>query len=135
MLTPPPSPSARDHPSTSTARITRVEDAPSYSPPGHEGVAAYRLQGHEAGPTERFWVGRSVYAPGGSVSMSPTAEETVYVVLEGELTLRVDSVATVLHRHDSVHLAKGVVRGVENRGAEPAILLVMVAIPPESSDR
>ena len=120
--------------SAATTRITRVKDAPSYSPPGHDGVAAYRLQGHEAGPTERFWVGLSVFAPGSAVSTAPTAEETVYVVLEGELTLEADSLVTVLRRHDSARLAKGTARSVRNRGAEPATLLVTIALPLEISD-
>jgi mannose-6-phosphate isomerase-like protein (cupin superfamily) len=115
-------------------RITRVENALTYSPPEHDGVAAYRLQGHEAGPTERFWVGLSVYTPGGCAATSPTAEETVYVVLDGELTLEVDSEATVLHRHDSVRLAKGTVRRVENRGTQPATLLVTIALPAEPAE-
>src|SRR3954471_24940786 len=54
-----------------TARITRAETAPPYFPAHHEGVAAYRLQGHESGPTERFWVGLSVYEPGGRATASP----------------------------------------------------------------
>jgi len=112
------------------ARITQAASAPPYSPPLHDGVAAYRLQGHEAGKTDAFWVGLSVYEPGGHASTSPAAQETVYVVLDGELTLVVDSLVTVLRKYDSVHLAKGTVRSVENRSGEPATLLVTIAMPP-----
>ena len=45
--------------------VTRVSGAPAYLAPLHHGVSMVRLQGHEAGPSERFWVGLSTYQPGG----------------------------------------------------------------------
>lgn len=110
-------------------RITRFESAPPYHPPLHRGVECRRLQGHEAGPTECFWVGLSVYEPGGAAEESTAAEETIYTVLDGELTLRHGGADYVLRRLDSVHLAKGEVRGLFNAGAEPATLLVAIATP------
>ena len=44
-----------------SARIVRAADAPAYDPPLHTGVEARRLQGLEAGETDRFWVGLSTY--------------------------------------------------------------------------
>lgn len=108
--------------------ITRAGHAPSYSPPLHDGVDAVRLQGLEAGATERFWVGMSVYRPGGTAGPAPTAEETVYVVLDGELTLTVDGTETTLGAEDSVHLPKGTGRLLENRTGTPAKLLVIIAV-------
>ena len=46
-------------------RITRHADAVPYAAPLHTGVDTRRLQGLEAGPSENFWVGLSVYPPGG----------------------------------------------------------------------
>jgi uncharacterized cupin superfamily protein len=111
------------------ARITRADAAPPYSPPLHEGVDARRLQGLEAGATERFWVGVSVYHPGGSAQTAPAAQETVYVVVSGELLLTVDAVEDILRPGDSVHLSKGTVRSVENRSDATARLLVVIATP------
>jgi quercetin dioxygenase-like cupin family protein len=111
------------------ARITRAIDAPRYDPARHEDVTAYRLQGHEAGPTDRFWVGLSVYLPGGRATEAPAGQETVYVVLDGELTVRADGADVVLSRHDSVHLTRGTVRSVYNHGSAPATLLVTIANP------
>jgi quercetin dioxygenase-like cupin family protein len=111
------------------ARITRATGAPRYHPPKHEDVTAYRLQGHEAGPTDRFWVGLSVYQPGGRATEAPAGQETVYVVLDGELTVRADGTDVVLGQHDSVHLSRGTVRSVYNHGSAPATLLVAIATP------
>ena len=111
-------------------RVTRHAAAPAYVAPAHHGVGTVRLQGHEAGPTERFWVGLSTYHPGGGADQSPTADETVYVVLDGELVITSGGREETLGKHDSVHLPKGTVRRVDNRSAAAATLLVIIGIPP-----
>jgi quercetin dioxygenase-like cupin family protein len=110
-------------------RVTRAEAAPGYEPPLHHDVTAVRLQGHEAGNTSRFWVGRSRYLPGGRADESPTVEETVYVVLDGELVVTTDGQSAAVGPGDSVHLPKGTVRTVENRSGRDADLLVIIALP------
>ncbi|WP_204810414.1 cupin domain-containing protein [Mycobacterium riyadhense] len=109
--------------------VTRACEAPTYLAPGHHDVCPIRLQGHEAGHTERFWVGVSLYHPGGLVEKAPIREETVYVVLDGELVVTTEGAETVLGRLDSMHLAKGEVRSVYNRSNRGALLLVTVAHP------
>ena len=113
------------------ARITRADAAPPYSPPLHSGVEARRLQGLEAGSTERFWVGLSTYPPGAAAELAPTAQETVYVVLDGELELAVpaEGVRETLRAGDSVHLPQGTVRSVTNVSGAEARLLVILATP------
>jgi mannose-6-phosphate isomerase-like protein (cupin superfamily) len=65
--------------------------------------------------------------------MSPTARETVYVVLDGAFVLTVDGTEEVLGPGDSVHLPQGTVRTVENRGSAPARLLVVMATAAEAT--
>jgi mannose-6-phosphate isomerase-like protein (cupin superfamily) len=111
-------------------RVTRHAAAPSYVAKAHHDVATMRLQGHEAGPTDRFWVGLSYYLPGGGAEESPTSEETVYVVLDGTLVVTAGGREEQVGPFDSVHLPKGTVRRVDNRSASPATLLVIIATPP-----
>ena len=111
-------------------RITRHASAPGYLAAAHHDVAAMRLQGHEAGPTERFWVGLSYYLPGGGADESQTVEETVYVVLDGALVVRADGREEEIGPLDSVHLPKGTLRRVDNRSARPAALLVIIGNRP-----
>jgi mannose-6-phosphate isomerase-like protein (cupin superfamily) len=115
---------------TTEARVTRRSGAPPYAAPRHHDVATVRLQGHEAGPTDRFWVGLSSYLPGGGADRAPTREETVYVVLDGELEVTLADRTEVLGRHDSIHLPKGTVRAITNRTHRPVDLLVIIAHPP-----
>jgi len=110
-------------------RITRFSAAPAYFPPLHSGVTCRRLQGHEAGSTQQFWVGHSVYHPGALASASYTLEETIYTVLAGEVVLVVSGREETLHALDSVHLPKGTLRSVENRSDQPASILVTIAMP------
>ncbi|GAB2471045.1 cupin domain-containing protein [Jatrophihabitans fulvus] len=110
------------------ARVTRFDAAPRYEPPLHNGVAGRRLQGLEAGPTDAFWVGHSHYPPGADSELAPTAAETVYVVLGGELTLHVEGEQpVVLRRLDSVHLPQGTVRRVVNDTGDDVEVLVAIA--------
>jgi uncharacterized cupin superfamily protein len=113
-------------------RVTRIAEAPTYTPPLHSGVAAVRLQGHEAGPTRKFWVGLSTYHPGGTADKAPTREETVYVVLDGELVATSGGEAATMGPLDSVHFAKGEERSVENQSGQDAHLLVIIAHPEEA---
>jgi quercetin dioxygenase-like cupin family protein len=108
-------------------RVTRLSEAPSYEALKHHGVAARRLQGHEAGPTENFWVGLSYYEPGGGADQNPTAGETVYVVLDGTLNVTAEGETVTVSKLDSVHLPKGTVRHVDNVSDAPATLLVIIA--------
>lgn len=109
--------------------VTRASDAPAYTAPAHHRVSTARLQGLEAGPTERFWVGVSLYQPGGSAEKAAAPAETVYVVLDGELVIRTDGGETILGRLDSVHLAAGETRSILNRSDQEALLLVTIAYP------
>src|SRR5450631_2004761 len=113
--------------------VTRASEAPPYVAPAHHGVCTARLQGLEAGHTERFWVGMSFYQPGGMAEKAPTREETVYVVLDGELVVTAGGTETVLGRLDSMHLAKGEVRSIQNRSAREALVLVTIAHPQATS--
>jgi mannose-6-phosphate isomerase-like protein (cupin superfamily) len=110
-------------------RVTRIADAPGYVAPLHHGVDTVRLQGLEAGPTQRFWVGLSQYRPGGGAELAPAREETVYVVLDGELEVDAGGTTRTLTRHDSIHLPKGSPRRVGNTSSQPATLLVIIAHP------
>lgn len=109
--------------------VTRACNAPTYVAPAHHRVCTARLQGLEAGPTERFWVGVSLYQPGGMAEKAPAPAETVYVVLDGELVIHTDEGETVLGRLDSMHLARGETRSILNRSDHEATLLVTIAYP------
>ena len=111
------------------AEFTRFSEAPSYDPPLHHSVDAFRLQGHEASDTTAHWVGLSVYHPGATVDESAVRAESIYVVLEGEMVVTVDGVEHVLGKYDSLHMNEGEVRSVANRADTDTLMLVAIANP------
>ena len=110
--------------------ITRLEDAKAYEAPGHYGMAALRLQGHEASAAQHFWVALSHFLPGGGVERSATSLEKVYVVVEGTLTFVTDDGEQVLGPLDSCRFAPGEARAVENRTNRVASMLVVMPYAP-----
>ena len=110
--------------------------------PATSDVTARRLHGPENGGPAGYWVGHSVYPPGARAELAPVAGDTVYVVLDGELTLTVatddhlshaddsgdgqSSTSSTLQPGDSVSLPWKTTRAVENRSEADATLLVIV---------
>ncbi|WP_416050854.1 cupin domain-containing protein [Cupriavidus basilensis] len=109
---------------------TRFAAAPAYFPPGHEGMRCLRLQGFEAGPSAALWLGVSVILPGGHTGLDASPMEKHYVVLEGEVTISTGAQVVHLSQYDSVCLAPGEARKVENPGNRPAMLLLAMPYPP-----
>jgi quercetin dioxygenase-like cupin family protein len=109
--------------------VTRLANAKPYEAPKHFDMRGLRLQGFEASGAESFWVGLSNFLPGGGAEMDGTPIEKVYVVVEGEVTIVTEEGETVLVRFDSVRLAPGERRAVENRTNLPALMLVVMPYP------
>ncbi len=108
-------------------QVTRYADARAYEAPNHFGVASVLLQGREAGGASAFWCGVSRVQPGGSAGRSAAAQERVYVVLEGEITVATAAGETVLRALDSCAIGAHEERAMENRTDRPATLLVVMA--------
>jgi mannose-6-phosphate isomerase-like protein (cupin superfamily) len=113
--------------------VTRFGNAPEYHPPDHEGMKCLRLQGHEAGPADRLWLGVSVIAPGGHTDLRGSGVEKHYVVVKGEVTMRAQMPGgpveeQVLREMDSVRIAPGEARQIVNRSNEPATVLLAMPL-------
>jgi glyoxylate utilization-related uncharacterized protein len=109
--------------------VTRAADAPTYEAPGHYGMAAMRLQGHDVSDTRGFWVGLSHFLPGGGAEGSSAPLERVYVGIAGEVTVVTEDGEAVLRALDSCYLAAGERREVVNRTTLPASMLVIMTYP------
>lgn len=114
-------------------QVTRINDAQPYAAAKHNDVEARRLQGFDASDAKAFWVGLSHYLPGGNAERDATATEKVYVVIDGEITVTTDDGEAVLGPLDSVYLAPGEARAVENRSDSQATMLVLMQYPPQAA--
>ncbi len=109
--------------------VKRFADAQKYDAPNHWGVVGLRLQGFEEGGPQNQWVGFSQFLPGGGAGPDATPFEKIYVVLEGEMTLIIDGVETVLASMDSCTIPPGEVREIVNRSNHICKMLVVIPYP------
>ncbi|MEX0370135.1 MAG: cupin domain-containing protein [Tateyamaria sp.] len=109
--------------------VKRFANAQPYDAPNHWGVTGLRLQGFEDGGPENQWIGFSQFLPGGGAGPDATPFEKVYVVLEGEMTVTIDGIDTVLGVMDSCTIPPGEVRRIENRSNLVCKMLVVIPYP------
>lgn len=113
--------------------VTRFAAAPPYPiPADHHGLTCLRLQGHNAGPSTALWMGVSQIDPGGHIDLGTSPLEKHYIVLAGTVTISTATEEAELGPWDSVRLAPGEARAVENRSDSPASLLLAMPLPPAS---
>jgi quercetin dioxygenase-like cupin family protein len=109
--------------------VKRFNDAKQYEAPNHYGMVALRLQGFEEGGPKNFWTGLSHILPNGGAGPDASPIEKVYVVLDGEVTIRADGQEVVLKPMDSVTIGPNVVREVKNLSNAMAKMLVILPYP------
>ena len=112
--------------------VKRFKDAQPYDAPNHFDVVGLRLQGFEEGGPTNQWVGLSQFLPGGGAGPDATPIEKVYVVLEGEMTVIIDGVETVLGKYDSCTIPAGEIRKIENRSNLVCTMMVVIPYPPKA---
>ena len=68
--------------------------------------------------------------PGGGAGPDSTPIEKVYFIVEGEMTVTIDNVETVLSKYDSCTIPAGETRKIENRTNNTCTMLVVMPYPP-----
>lgn len=112
--------------------VKKFEDAETYEAPNHFGVTGLRLQGFEEGGPTNQWVGLSQFLPGGGAGPDSTPFEKIYIVLEGEMTVIINGVETILSKYDSCTIPPNEVRKIENRSNLVCAMLVVIPYPSEA---
>jgi glyoxylate utilization-related uncharacterized protein len=111
-------------------QITRFADARRYDAPKHFDMRSLRLQGFDMSASKFAWVGVSHFLPQGGAEMDAGALEKIYVVLEGEITVKLaDGTSHVLGALDSCHIPGGEGRSIRNDGNSVATMLVVMPHP------
>jgi len=111
--------------------VKRFSEATPYEAPNHRGVVGLRLQGFEDHGPKNQWVGFSQFLPGGGAGPDATPFEKVYVVIEGEMTVVIDGVETVLRAMDSCTIWPNEKREIINRSNHVCKMLVVIPYPPK----
>lgn len=99
-----------------------------YEAPGHFDVSVLRLSGKDETGAEKFWVGLSYFLPGGGAQYgyedSPT--EKVYVVLDGELTVKTKKEEFTLGPMDLLYIPPYEGREIINKTNKTVTMLVAI---------
>jgi quercetin dioxygenase-like cupin family protein len=114
-------------------KVTRFADAQPYVAPQHYDMRSLRLQGFAEGGPTTFWTGLSHFLPGGGAGPDASPLEKVYVLLAGELTVKVGDTETVLRPLDSCCIPGDEVREVKNHGNAVATMLVVMPYPEQTA--
>lgn len=111
--------------------VTRFDEAPEYSAPGHVGMRCLRMLGREAGPADFAWLGVSIIEPGGCIEPARSPFEKLYLVLEGELQFGAEGTRTVLAKWDACRFAPNEERVISNLSDKQAtVMLAMSNVEP-----
>lgn len=113
-------------------QIKRFSDVQPYEAPHHFDCRGLRLAGFEEGGPENFWVGCSHFLPGGGAGPDASPLEKVYVILKGELTIRVDGKEEKAGPMDSVTIPGGEMREIVNEGNDVVTMIVIMPYPPKN---
>jgi glyoxylate utilization-related uncharacterized protein len=104
-----------------------LSEAKPYAAAGHLNMTPVRLQGKEETGIQKFWVSVSYFLPGGGAQWayedSPT--EKVYIVLDGELTVKNKTEEVTLKPMDSLYLAPFEGREINNKTNKTVTMLVV----------
>ena len=120
-------------------RIQRAKGAEgstvyTYSAPGHYDCEPTRLHDNAASGANgiedgKMIMGITYFQPGGRTDYGANPLESIYYILEGEMTLKTEDGETVLKAGDSYHCAGGVAKSVTNTGSTVTQMLVCL-LPP-----
>lgn len=110
-------------------QIKRFSEAKSYEAANHRKYHSLRLFGADAGGSSQFVVGLSHFLPGGGAGPDSSPTEKVYLVLSGELTVRVENNEIVLKQQDSCYIGPNESREIINRGNDVVTMLVVMSTP------
>ncbi len=99
-----------------------------YAAAKHFNVSTMRLQGKEETGIQKFWVGLSYFLPGGGAEWAyeDNPNEKVYIVLDGELTVKNKKEEVTLGPMDSLYLVPNEGREVLNKTNKLVTMLVVI---------
>ena len=110
-------------------KITGINESYTYEAPGHFQCLTTRLHDPQDVNEGAIICGLTHFLPGGGTEFANNAMESIYYIVEGEMTLKTDDGETVLHAGDSFHCGPGTNKSVTNTGNCCARMLVALTAP------
>lgn len=102
----------------------------AYTAPGHNECVPTRLHDPADVDGGKLIMGITYFIPGGGTDFGANPLESIYYILEGEMTLKTETEETVLKAGDSYHCCGGAAKSVTNTGDTVCQMLVCL-LPPQ----
>lgn len=109
-----------------SCKITKANESYTYTAPGHFDVRTTRLHDPHDVNDGKLISGLSHFLPAGGIEKGANPNESIYFVLEGEMTVTVDGKDTKLEKGDSIHFGPNTERSVKNTGITASQMLVVI---------
>jgi glyoxylate utilization-related uncharacterized protein len=103
----------------------------TYTAPGHNECVPTRLHDPADVDGGKMIQGITYFVPGGGCDYGANPLESIYYILEGQMTLKTEDGETVLHEGDSFHCCGGCPKSVTNNGTTVTKMLVCL-LPPQA---
>ena len=107
----------------------------TYTAPGHNECVPTRLFDPAGGPNgvddTKMICGITYFVPGGGCDYGANPLESIYYILEGQMTLKTEDGETVLNAGDCFKCAGGCKKSVTNNGTTVTKMLVCL-LPPQA---
>jgi len=107
-------------------KITKANESYTYTAPGHFDVRTTRLHDPKDVDGGKLICGLSHFLPAGGVDKGSNPNESIYYIIEGEMTVTIDGNDTKLEKGDSIHLGPNTERSIKNTGIASAQMLVVI---------
>jgi mannose-6-phosphate isomerase-like protein (cupin superfamily) len=98
-----------------------------YAAVKHFNMTALKIQGKEESGAQKFWMGLSYFLPGGGAEWAyeDNPQEKVYLVLDGEITVKNKTEEVTLGPMDSLYIGPNEGRSILNKTNKPVTMLVV----------
>lgn len=103
----------------------------AYDAPGHNECVPTRLHDPDDVNGGKIIQGITYFIPGGGCDYGANPMESIYYILEGQMTLKTEDGETVLNEGDSFHCCGGTPKSVTNHGTTITKMLVTL-LPPQN---
>ena len=103
----------------------------TYVAPGHNECVPTRLHDPADVDGGKMIQGITYFIPGGGCDYGANPLESIYYILEGQMTLKTEDGETVLNAGDSFHCCGGCPKSVTNNGTTVTKMLVTL-LPPQA---
>ena len=91
------------------------------------------MSGFEKYGPENFWVGHSQFIQGGGAGPDASPLEKVYIISEGQLTIKANGETKIASPGDTVFIPGGMEREIRNETNEVVVMNVIMPYPPKES--